>query len=145
MEKLEFIDSKFRLAILAAKRAKQLVGGSKKKIEAHAENHLTTALEEIRTGKIKFRLIEIPEEFINNPISDDADLVTNASAVKFLLGKSPILDLDDEKPKRRFSLDDDDLDLGDDDEIDHDIDDVDDDVDDIDAYVDDADDVDDDF
>ena len=58
MEKLDFIDSKFRLSILAAKRAKQLVGGSKKKIDSDAENPLTIALEEIYDGKINFHIIE---------------------------------------------------------------------------------------
>ena len=58
MEKLDFIDSKFRLAILAAKRAKQLVGGSRKKLDSDAENPLTVALEEIYDGKINFQILE---------------------------------------------------------------------------------------
>ena len=58
MEKLDFIDSKFRFAILAAKRAKQLVSGAKKKVAAGLENPLTIAMEEISQGKIKFRVLE---------------------------------------------------------------------------------------
>ena len=62
MEEYDFIDSKFRLAILAAKRAKQLVSGARKKIDIIAENPLTVALQEIHSGKISFQIFE-EEEF----------------------------------------------------------------------------------
>ncbi len=62
MDGLEYVDSKFRLAILAAKRAKQLVGGSKKKVDMRAENPLTIAIEEIKEGKINFHILEESEE-----------------------------------------------------------------------------------
>lgn len=62
METPGFIDSKFRLAILAAKRAKQLVNGAKKKIDMNAENPLTIALEEVYRGKISFQIFEEEEE-----------------------------------------------------------------------------------
>lgn len=58
MEQLDFIDSKFRLALLTARRAKQLVAGSKKKIEVNAENPLTIAMQEIYQGKIKFVILD---------------------------------------------------------------------------------------
>ena len=57
MEEFDFIDSKFRYAILAAKRAKQLINGSRKKVEMTAENPLTIALEEIAQGKVDFELL----------------------------------------------------------------------------------------
>lgn len=57
MEKNNFIDSKFRLVIIAAKRAKQLVRGSKPKVNLKAENPLTIALKEIDEGKIDFKII----------------------------------------------------------------------------------------
>ena len=44
--------NKFKKTIIAAKRAKQLISGSKKRIDFKAENPLTIALEEIRAGKI---------------------------------------------------------------------------------------------
>jgi DNA-directed RNA polymerase subunit omega len=62
VEKLDFIDSKFRLAILAAKRGKQLVAGAKKRVDTNAENPLTIAIEEIYQGKIKFRILEENEQ-----------------------------------------------------------------------------------
>lgn len=58
------IDSKFRLAILAAKRAKQLVNGAKKKVDMKAENPLTIAIEEINQGKINFHILEEDEIFV---------------------------------------------------------------------------------
>jgi DNA-directed RNA polymerase omega subunit len=58
VDSLEGIDSRFRHAILAAKRAKQLVAGARKKVDISAENPLTIALEEIRQGKINFHILE---------------------------------------------------------------------------------------
>jgi DNA-directed RNA polymerase subunit omega len=55
---LDFIDSKFRLALLAARRAKQLVGGSKKKLEVSAENPLTIAMQEIYQGRVNFEILD---------------------------------------------------------------------------------------
>ena len=52
LEGYKNIDSKFRLAILAAKRAKQLIRGSKKLVDIEAGNPLTIALEEIKQGFI---------------------------------------------------------------------------------------------
>jgi DNA-directed RNA polymerase subunit omega len=54
---LNGIDSKFRLAILVARRAKQLIGGAKKKVDIKAENVLTIALEEFKQGKIDFDIL----------------------------------------------------------------------------------------
>ena len=57
MEDQKVVDSKFRLVILAAKRAKQLLKGSRKKIETQVENPLSIALEEIKQGKIDFEIL----------------------------------------------------------------------------------------
>ncbi|HSQ34835.1 MAG TPA: DNA-directed RNA polymerase subunit omega [Candidatus Binatia bacterium] len=57
MYNLNGIDSKFRLAILVARRAKQLIGGAKRKIDIKAENVLTIAMEEFRQGKIDFDIL----------------------------------------------------------------------------------------
>jgi len=46
------IDSKFRLVLMAAKRAKQIIMGDKKRVDIKAENPLTIALEEILRKKI---------------------------------------------------------------------------------------------
>ncbi len=57
LENNNFIDSKFRLVLIAAKRAKQLVKGAKPKVDLKAENPLTVALEEINEGKVNFKII----------------------------------------------------------------------------------------
>ena len=59
MDGLDSIDSKFRLCILVAKRAKQLVNGSRARVDIDAENPLTIAIEEIKQGKIEFQIIEL--------------------------------------------------------------------------------------
>jgi DNA-directed RNA polymerase subunit omega len=61
LEKFGFIDSKFRFAILAAKRAKQLVNGSKKKIDYNAENPLSIAMQELSQGKVNFKILSAEE------------------------------------------------------------------------------------
>ena len=57
MYNLNGIDSKFRLAILVARRAKQLIGGAKKKVDIKAQNVLTIAMEEFKQGKIDFDVL----------------------------------------------------------------------------------------
>jgi len=59
---LNGIDSKFRLAILVARRAKQLIGGARRKIEIKTDNPLTVAMEEFKQGKIDFDVLneELP-------------------------------------------------------------------------------------
>lgn len=57
MEDHKVVDSKFRLVLLAAKRAKQLLKGSRKKVETQVENPLSIALEEIKQGKIDFEIL----------------------------------------------------------------------------------------
>lgn len=101
MEQLDFIDSKFRLAILAAKRAKQLVNGAKKKLDITAENPLTISLKEIYAGKVNFRVLEEGEL----PNFDKFDEAVAEEEAEALLFRSSGED-DDEKPV--FAADDDD-------------------------------------
>lgn len=57
MHNLNGIDSKFRLAILVARRAKQLIGGARRKIEIKTDNPLTVSMEEFRQGKIDYDVL----------------------------------------------------------------------------------------
>ncbi len=66
MEEFKFIDSKFRFCILAAKRAKQIIAGSKKRIEMSAENPLTIALQELEQRKVGFEILD--ENFIDEEL-----------------------------------------------------------------------------
>lgn len=63
MEDHNVVDSKFRLVLIAAKRAKQLLKGSRKRVVTQVENPLSIALEEIKQGKVDFEILldEDPE------------------------------------------------------------------------------------
>lgn len=63
MQPLNGIDSKFRLAILVARRAKQLIGGARRKVDVKSDNTLTVALEEFRQGKIDFDVLNEEDNF----------------------------------------------------------------------------------
>ena len=64
MEDHNGIDSKFRLVILVAKRAKQILKGSKKKVDVTAENPLTIAIQEMKEGKIDYEMLMNEEEMV---------------------------------------------------------------------------------
>lgn len=82
MQNLNGIDSKFRLAILVARRAKQLIGGARKKIEFKSDNPLTVAMEEFKQGKIDFDVLneeptlfgEVAENLAGTVVTDTAGL-----------------------------------------------------------------------
>ena len=63
MQPLNGIDSKFRLAILVARRAKQLIGGAHRKVDIKSDNTLTVAMEEFRQGKIDFDVLNEEDNF----------------------------------------------------------------------------------
>lgn len=96
MEKLDFIDSKFRLAILAAKRGKQLVAGAKKKVDTHADNPLTIAVEEIFQGKIKFRILEENEKNLDKEDTSSLLLGNESEADEYDANVEKMLHKDDE-------------------------------------------------
>ncbi len=79
MQTLNGIDSKFRLAILVARRAKQLIGGARKKVECKSENPLTVAMEEFKQGKIDFDILN-EEETLFAAEAENLEGVEAASA-----------------------------------------------------------------
>lgn len=52
------IDSKFRLAIIVARRAKQLINGAKPLVEIDAQNPLTIAIEEVNLGLVTMEMLD---------------------------------------------------------------------------------------
>jgi len=79
------IDSKFRFVILASKRAKQILKGSKPKIKTKSRNPISIAQEEIRRGLVDYEIIDSrkeemkrsEEEFIREEVKEgevDIDL-----------------------------------------------------------------------
>ena len=63
-ELLEKVDCRYTLAVEAAKRARELIGGSMPLIETKETKPLSIAIEEINRGLISYsREDEEPEEF----------------------------------------------------------------------------------
>ena len=61
MQEIKGVDSKFRKVILIASRAKQLIRGSKKRVELKNDNPLAVAFEEFEQGKITYDLLREEE------------------------------------------------------------------------------------
>jgi DNA-directed RNA polymerase omega subunit len=92
----ESVDSKFRLCILAAKRAKQIVNGSKRKVDIKAENPLSIAIEEINQGRINFHLLESEEaEFTKEDLFEELDELSELSDDEFEEEEMDEDDMDD--------------------------------------------------
>ncbi len=58
-------DSKFRFVIVAAKRAKQLLKGSKPRLETKSKNLIRIAQEEVNQGLVEYIIVDsLPEELM---------------------------------------------------------------------------------
>jgi DNA-directed RNA polymerase subunit omega len=67
------IGNKFKVAVLAAKRAKQIMKTGKKKVDIKASNPLTVALAEIENGLIDYEILREEERaFIEEKIEQTA-------------------------------------------------------------------------
>jgi len=70
------VDSKFRFVILASKRAKQLLRGSKAKIRTKSKNPIRIAQIEVKEGLIDYEILQsrhdIPVEAEEQVLSVDA-------------------------------------------------------------------------
>ena len=60
------IDSKFRVAIIVARRAKQLINGAKPLVEIEAQNPLTIAIEEVNRGLVTMELLDDVNIFLKD-------------------------------------------------------------------------------
>jgi len=58
------VGNKFKVAILAAKRAKQIMKTGKKKLDIEASNPLTVALEEIKEGLVTYETLKEDEQVL---------------------------------------------------------------------------------
>ena len=56
------IDSKFRFVILASKRAKQILKGSKVKIKSKSKNPIRIAQIEVKTGLVDYEILKAARE-----------------------------------------------------------------------------------
>lgn len=80
MQTLNGIDSKFRLAILVARRAKQLIGGGRRRVDIKSDNPLTIAMEEFRQGKIDFDVLNEEETIFGQEAEAAAETSEPAAA-----------------------------------------------------------------
>ena len=93
------IDSKFRYVIVAAKRAKELLKGSKPRIKSKSKNLIRVAQEEVEGGFVNYELI--PEKI--NEVSDteeDIFIGEDLGAKIGILGKELPTKMDS-KPKKK--------------------------------------------
>ena len=56
-ELLDKVDSRYTLVILAAKRARQLTAGSKRRIDIDSNKNVTVAVHEIAEGKVTYERV----------------------------------------------------------------------------------------
>lgn len=96
------IDSKFRFVILAAKRAKQLLRGSKPRLKSKSKNPIRVAQLEVTKGLVHYDIVEPkkeqvrkPEEegFIGEEIRDKGEVPSKEDKVK--------AEKKEEKPKEK--------------------------------------------
>jgi DNA-directed RNA polymerase omega subunit len=121
LEKFDFVDSKFRYAIIAAKRAKQIVRGSKKRIDTEYQNPLNIAIDEIAHGKVNFEIInreELDFDVFEDEFTLQAknELLMHDSDSKKVSGMKDILMADSGKNKVDENDDSDDDNYDDDDD-----------------------------
>jgi DNA-directed RNA polymerase omega subunit len=64
------IDSKFRFVILAAKRAKQLLRGSKPRVKSKSKNPIRVAQLEVNKGLVHYDIIEPKKEPVRKPAEE---------------------------------------------------------------------------
>lgn len=103
-------DSKFRFVIVAAKRAKQLLKGSKPKLESKSKNLIRIAQEEVLKGLVEYKIIDSPPEellvsesdmFIGEELGTDVeDVKEKVEEAKVKKEKSPMDSLQEAVKKK---------------------------------------------
>ena len=61
MKLMDGFDSNYRYILVAARRARQLQGGAPPVIETHSRKPCRIAQDEIKAGKVKWMVPEIPQ------------------------------------------------------------------------------------
>jgi DNA-directed RNA polymerase subunit omega len=88
-DKLDSLESKYALVILAAKRARQLKEGARRLVDTKSANVLTIALEEIGEGEIISRTVEDP-----TVAAHQASLEPHEPTLEDIIGAGPVLVLE---------------------------------------------------
>jgi DNA-directed RNA polymerase subunit K/omega len=95
------IDSKFRYVVVASLRAKELLRGSKPKIKSKSKNLIRVAQEEVKSGIIDYKIIELGQDI--GPEKEDGifigeKLVQEIAREEFEMATE--IKADKEKPKK---------------------------------------------
>jgi DNA-directed RNA polymerase subunit omega len=72
MKLIEGFDSNYRYILVAARRARQLQGGAPPVIDSGARKPCRIAQDEIKAGKVKWLIPELPKL----PVLDPSDVMT---------------------------------------------------------------------
>jgi DNA-directed RNA polymerase subunit omega len=72
MKLIEGFDSNYRYILVAARRARQLQGGAPPVIETHSRKPCRIAQDEIKAGKVKWVIPEMPKSTVE-VVSDMLD------------------------------------------------------------------------
>lgn len=99
-DKLDRLESKYAMVILAAKRARQLKDGARKLIETRSTNPLTIALEEIAEGMIIPRHVEDP-----TVAAHKAALKPAEPSLEDIIAAGPVIAIDNEPGSPASQLD----------------------------------------
>jgi len=76
MKLIDGFDSNYRYILVAARRARQLQGGAPPVIETHSRKPCRIAQDEIRAGKVKWVIPEVPK----TPADQAAEMIEKAMA-----------------------------------------------------------------
>ena len=87
------IDSKFRYVILAAMRAKQLLGGAKPRIKSRSKNLIRIAQEEVKQGLVDYELVKSVKEEMEDATDSEKEM---------FIGEEIVPDAE-EKPEEKSS------------------------------------------
>jgi DNA-directed RNA polymerase subunit omega len=90
-DKLDALESKYALVILAAKRARQIKDNARRLTDSKSANALTVALEEIAEGAIIPRLVEDA-----TVAAHQAALKPNEPSLEDIIGAGPVLAIEPE-------------------------------------------------
>ena len=94
------IDSKFRYVILAAMRAKQLLGGAKPRIKSKSKNLIRIAQEEVKQGLVDFEILKATQEEIEE-LQDSSEEMFIGEEIAPKAEKEPAEETaKDDKPKK---------------------------------------------
>ena len=90
-DKLDALESKYALVILAAKRARQIKDNARRLVDTRSANPLTTALEEIAAGAIIPRIVEDA-----TVAAHQAALRPAEPSLEDIIGAGPVIALESE-------------------------------------------------